>query len=59
MVAANPVKIKVVRNDTKATLDRRRDGWWLLFKGREEAGPFSTIAEAEEFLDHLDNLQRK
>ncbi|HEX5105955.1 MAG TPA: hypothetical protein VFV87_19185 [Pirellulaceae bacterium] len=39
--------------------DLREDGWWLIFDGGEEAGPFKQLDDAQAFLDLVDNLQRQ
>ena len=40
------------------SVELRTDGWWILFHGGEEAGPFVSMEVAEAFLDHLESLQR-
>lgn len=37
------------------TLTQRADGWHLIGSLGEDVGPFPTLAEAERFLDWLDN----
>jgi hypothetical protein len=49
---------EIIWNPMIKGIDLRDDGWWLLFAGGEEAGPFAAKENAEAFLDYLDNLQR-